>query len=88
MAKYGLNVARIHTHIGSGSDPVVWQGVAGTLDLWWEADSCQCIQNQNQLIRLRRQPVGERNVRRLFDCASTFVECMACNPTLDTAPLS
>ncbi len=26
--KYGLEVERIHTHIGSGSDPVVWQQVA------------------------------------------------------------
>ncbi|KAL7562113.1 hypothetical protein ACA910_019858 [Epithemia clementina (nom. ined.)] len=26
--KYGLNVERIHTHIGSGSDPAVWQQVA------------------------------------------------------------
>ena len=28
-AKYGLKVIRIHTHIGSGSDPVVWQSVTG-----------------------------------------------------------
>ena len=26
--KYGLNVERIHTHIGSGSDPEIWQQVA------------------------------------------------------------
>lgn len=26
--KYGLTVERIHTHIGSGSDPVIWQQVA------------------------------------------------------------
>jgi diaminopimelate decarboxylase len=26
--KYGLKVERIHTHIGSGSDPVIWQQVA------------------------------------------------------------
>jgi len=29
VEKYGLNVERIHTHIGSGSDPGVWQAVAG-----------------------------------------------------------
>lgn len=29
VAKYNLKVIRIHTHIGSGSDPVVWQNVAG-----------------------------------------------------------
>lgn len=28
VAKYGLTVERIHTHIGSGSDPVIWQQVA------------------------------------------------------------
>lgn len=28
VAKYGLRVVRIHTHIGSGSDPAVWQRVA------------------------------------------------------------
>jgi len=28
VAKYGLTVERIHTHIGSGSDPAVWQQVA------------------------------------------------------------
>merc|ERR1712127_179905 len=26
--KYGLEVERIHTHIGSGSDPAIWQSVA------------------------------------------------------------
>ena len=26
--KYGLKIIRIHTHIGSGSDPIVWQKVA------------------------------------------------------------
>ena len=26
--KYGLKIIRIHTHIGSGSDPKVWQKVA------------------------------------------------------------
>jgi len=29
VAKYDLNVVRIHTHIGSGSDPAVWQKVSG-----------------------------------------------------------
>ena len=28
VEKYGLTVERIHTHIGSGSDPKVWQSVA------------------------------------------------------------
>lgn len=28
VEKYGLTVERIHTHIGSGSDPKIWQGVA------------------------------------------------------------
>ena len=28
IAQHGLNVVRIHTHIGSGSDPAVWQRVA------------------------------------------------------------
>lgn len=28
VAKYGLTVERIHTHIGSGSDPAIWQQVA------------------------------------------------------------
>ena len=28
VKKYGLNVERIHTHIGSGSDPDIWQQVA------------------------------------------------------------
>jgi len=28
VEKYGLNVERIHTHIGSGSDPKIWQQVA------------------------------------------------------------
>lgn len=26
-----LTVSRVHTHIGSGSDPAVWQKVGGTL---------------------------------------------------------
>jgi len=28
VSKYGLEVERIHTHIGSGSDPKIWQQVA------------------------------------------------------------
>jgi diaminopimelate decarboxylase len=28
VEKYGLTVERIHTHIGSGSDPGIWQAVA------------------------------------------------------------
>jgi len=28
VEKYGLEVERIHTHIGSGSDPAIWQQVA------------------------------------------------------------
>lgn len=28
-SKYGINIKRIHTHIGSGSDPIVWQKVSG-----------------------------------------------------------
>merc|ERR1712032_66694 len=28
VEKYGLQVERIHTHIGSGSDPAIWQQVA------------------------------------------------------------
>jgi diaminopimelate decarboxylase len=27
--KYNIKIVRIHTHIGSGSDPLVWQSVAG-----------------------------------------------------------
>lgn len=34
VRKYRLRVFRIHTHIGSGSDPAIWQKVAGlSLDL-------------------------------------------------------
>jgi diaminopimelate decarboxylase len=34
LAKYKLKAVRIHTHIGSGSDPAVWQRVSGmSLDL-------------------------------------------------------
>lgn len=34
VAKYALKVIRIHTHIGSGSDPSVWQKISGmSLDL-------------------------------------------------------
>lgn len=34
VARYQLQVVRIHTHIGSGSDPAVWQKISGmSLDL-------------------------------------------------------
>jgi len=34
LEKFDLEAARVHTHIGSGSDPAVWQRVAGlSLDL-------------------------------------------------------
>ena len=29
LAKYDLEPARVHTHIGSGSDPAVWQRTSG-----------------------------------------------------------
>ena len=29
VKEYDLEPARVHTHIGSGSDPAVWQKVAG-----------------------------------------------------------
>jgi len=40
VAKYELNVTRVHTHIGSGSDPAVWSKVSGmSLDLCREFPS-------------------------------------------------
>ena len=34
LSKFDLEPARVHTHIGSGSDPAVWQRVSGlSLDL-------------------------------------------------------
>lgn len=29
VSRYNLEIVRIHTHIGSGSDPDIWQNVAG-----------------------------------------------------------
>ena len=45
VAKYKLGVKRIHTHIGSGSDPVVWQNVASvSLNLCEEfKDTCTTL---------------------------------------------
>lgn len=44
VGKYGLDVVRIHTHIGSGSDPSVWQRVAGmSLDLCKEFPSVHTL---------------------------------------------
>lgn len=40
VAKYNLKVVRVHTHIGSGSDPAIWQKVSGmSLDLCKEFPS-------------------------------------------------
>ena len=37
VEKYKLDIVRIHTHIGSGSDPAIWQKVAGdSIDLCHE----------------------------------------------------
>lgn len=42
--KYGLNIKRIHTHIGSGSDPSVWQNVSLlSLDLVREFPNVQTL---------------------------------------------
>ena len=42
--EYNLKVDRIHTHIGSGSDPEVWQKVAGmSLDLVREFPTVQSL---------------------------------------------
>ncbi|PDH28214.1 MAG: diaminopimelate decarboxylase [Puniceicoccaceae bacterium MED-G30] len=42
--RFGLKVVRIHTHIGSGSDPAVWQTIAGmSLDLVRQFDSVHTL---------------------------------------------
>jgi len=44
VTKYDLKVVRIHTHIGSGSDPAVWQRVSGlSLDLCREFETVQTL---------------------------------------------
>jgi len=44
VEKYGLEVERIHTHIGSGSDPNVWQQVAAKslsfCEIWDTVTAC------------------------------------------------
>ena len=43
-AEYGLKVERIHTHIGSGSDPEVWKTVASmSLDIVKRFPSAQSL---------------------------------------------
>ena len=42
--KHGLKVVRIHTHIGSGSDPAVWQKTSGmSLDLCREFPTVETL---------------------------------------------
>lgn len=44
LRRYSLKVIRVHSHIGSGSDPAVWQRVAGlTLDLVRELPDVQTV---------------------------------------------
>ena len=44
VEKYDLKVVRVHTHIGSGSDPAVWQKVSGmSLDLCREFPSVDTL---------------------------------------------
>eukprot|EP00241_Pyramimonas_parkeae_P001775 CAMPEP_0114249012 /NCGR_PEP_ID=MMETSP0058-20121206/13895_1 /TAXON_ID=36894 /ORGANISM="Pyramimonas parkeae, CCMP726" /LENGTH=435 /DNA_ID=CAMNT_0001362489 /DNA_START=254 /DNA_END=1561 /DNA_ORIENTATION=+ len=44
VAKYDLKVVRVHTHIGSGSDPAVWQKVSGmSLDLCRQFDTVHTL---------------------------------------------
>ena len=44
VEKYGLNVFRIHTHIGSGSDPEVWlKAVSLSLDLVRQFESATAL---------------------------------------------
>ncbi|KAK3264834.1 hypothetical protein CYMTET_26443 [Cymbomonas tetramitiformis] len=41
VAKYNLKVVRVHTHIGSGSDPEIWQRVSSmSLDLCRDFQDC------------------------------------------------
>mmetsp|Transcript_10660 Transcript_10660/g.19233 ORF Transcript_10660/g.19233 Transcript_10660/m.19233 type:complete len:500 (-) Transcript_10660:1979-3478(-) len=43
-SEYDLTVVRIHTHIGSGSDPAIWQRVAGlSLNLCREFDTVMTL---------------------------------------------
>jgi diaminopimelate decarboxylase len=42
--KYRLTIVRVHTHIGSGSDPEIWKKVAGmSLDITKRVPSASCL---------------------------------------------
>eukprot|EP00640_Fibrocapsa_japonica_P001216 CAMPEP_0113943934 /NCGR_PEP_ID=MMETSP1339-20121228/29690_1 /TAXON_ID=94617 /ORGANISM="Fibrocapsa japonica" /LENGTH=434 /DNA_ID=CAMNT_0000948943 /DNA_START=163 /DNA_END=1467 /DNA_ORIENTATION=+ /assembly_acc=CAM_ASM_000762 len=44
VEKYDLTVERVHTHIGSGSDPAVWQFTSGlSLDLVAQFPTCRTL---------------------------------------------
>ncbi len=44
VSKYGLKLIRVHTHIGSGSDPEVWKAVAHyTLEIVSQFPDCRTV---------------------------------------------
>ena len=59
-AEHDLKVVRVHTHIGSGSDPAVWQKTAGmsrALNIHTFVKSDEFLMNLSpNLIRDRRSP--------------------------------
>jgi diaminopimelate decarboxylase len=66
VRKHNLTVSKVHTHIGSGSDPAVWERVAKvTLGVAEQFPSCMCVNLG-----------GGFKVARMADEKSTILEAI------------
>ncbi|MBM3233721.1 diaminopimelate decarboxylase [Candidatus Pacearchaeota archaeon] len=68
--KYELNVKRVHTHIGSGSDPAVWQRVAGM-----SLDIVARFLEQGHDVRTLNLGGGYKVARMSYEKATDLQEC-------------
>jgi len=70
VRKYGLNVKRVHTHIGSGSDPKIWQKVAGM-----SLDIVAKFLDKGHDVRILNLGGGYKVARMSYEKATDLQEC-------------
>lgn len=70
IRNYSLNVKRVHTHIGSGSDPKVWQKVAGM-----SLDIVAKFLDQVHNVKILNLGGGYKVARMSYEKATDLQEC-------------
>ncbi len=68
--EYGLNIKRIHTHIGSGSDPEIWKKVAGM-----SLNIVERFLDEGHLVQILNLGGGYKVGRMSYEKSTDLQEC-------------